>query len=95
MCTAHNGVGKGVSRMVTLDVEFGPTVSIPFPRVPQAPGYDVKLVCEITAFPAPSIFWKMNESVIDSHDNYKITHFASQGDMTKSTLMVCSSTVAE
>ena len=90
VCTADNGVGSPDSKVVTLDVEFPPSIRVPRPRMPQAYGYEAKLVCKIEAFPPPSIFWrKDNESeAITSHGNYQISHFASQDDITTSTLTV-------
>ena len=92
VCQADNSVGSPDSKVVTLDVEFPPSIEVPRPRIPQAYGYEAKLVCEIEAFPPPSIFWrKDNDSeAIATHGNYQISHFASQDDITTSTLTVLS-----
>ena len=34
-CSAHNGVGADQSRIVSLEVEFPPELSMPSPRIPQ------------------------------------------------------------
>lgn len=93
VCTARNGVGKGPSRLVALEVEFSPQIRVPRPRVPQAPGYDAELVCRITAFPPPSIIWRRQgdghaNNSIDNSDQVQITHFAEEDDVTVSTLRV-------
>lgn len=87
-CFAHNDVGEGQSRSVHLEVEFAPSIEIPRPRIAQASGYDAKLNCEIAAFPAPAIFWEKDGEVITNSDRIKISHFASQNDVTTSTISV-------
>ena len=38
-CTAHNGVGPNHSKMIVLNVKFGPTITVPIPRVHQVINY--------------------------------------------------------
>ncbi len=75
-----------MSRVVSLDVEFPPSIEVPRPRIPQAAYYDAQAVCKITAFPPPAIFWKWNGTELPMDANYKISHFASQDDTITSTL---------
>ncbi len=91
VCRGHNGVGEDdPERTVTLEVEFAPYITIPRPRVAQAPEYDSELVCHIHAFPPPSIFWKKDNVTVTNTGNHQISHFASQGEVITSTLKVCS-----
>ena len=85
---ADNGVGTSVNRVLTLQVGFPPSIEMPSPRVPQALSYEANLVCEIKAFPAPTIVWLKNETTIHNGGNYKIGHFASQEEVVSSTLKV-------
>ena len=88
ICHAHNGVGPGERRTVNLEVEFSPNINIPRPRVPQAVNYDAQLECKIHAFPPPSIIWKKGNDTLEDKDNYKVSHFATQDEITTSTLKV-------
>lgn len=82
-------MGPGERRTISLEVEFQPNINIPRPRVPQALNYDAHLVCNIRAFPPPSIIWKKGNDTLDDRENYRVSHFATQDEITTSTLKVC------
>lgn len=88
ICTADNGVGKSQQRTVTLEVEFAPLISVPRPRVAQAPYYDAELECEITGFPPAAINWKKGDVTVQPSSHYDISHFAKEDEVTRSTLKV-------
>ena len=88
MCTASNGVGSSQSRTVGLSVEFSPSISVPSPRVAQAVGYEATLQCTIKAFPPPAIFWRRDGRQIVNSEQFRISHFASQDEITMTKLFV-------
>ena len=89
---AQNGVGEGQERKVRLEVEFAPEVQVPHPKIPQAEGYEAALTCLVYASPAAAIQWTSadGKKIVNS-DLVQISHFASQNDLTTSTLRVSSS----
>jgi neuronal growth regulator 1 len=90
VCTAENGVGANQDRVITFQVGFSPNIEVPKPRVPQAPYYEVHLVCLIQAYPPPAIQWIKNDEHLKNGANHLITHFASADDLTTSTLKIYS-----
>lgn len=58
-CVADNEIGKPARRSVAVEVEFPPSITS-FPTsgdVKQAYGYSAELVCQIEAYPKPTITW--------------------------------------
>ena len=90
MCTASNDVGSPQKRVLDLQVGFPPTIELPSPRIPQALYYEVKMECQIHAYPAPAIRWYKNNGTELIHNNghHTIDHFAAQDDLVVSTLKV-------
>ena len=71
-CVAENGVGKPARRNVGVSVEFPPVVSIPNERVGQALGYSAELVCNVEAYPRPSIAWIHNGIQMSSNRRFLV-----------------------
>jgi len=69
-CVADNGVGKAARRNVAVDVEFKPEVKVVTPKVSQAIGYGVELVCYVEAFPRPTITWVHNGIQLSTNQKY-------------------------
>eukprot|EP00095_Tigriopus_kingsejongensis_P006804 maker-scaffold1064_size65302-snap-gene-0.24 protein:Tk06804 transcript:maker-scaffold1064_size65302-snap-gene-0.24-mRNA-1 annotation:"lach_scham ame: full" len=88
ICWANNGVGEGEHRTVSLEVEYAPLIEVPRPKNPQALNHDAELTCKIRAFPPPSIHWRQGPDLISNSLQYKISHFASQNDVTTSTVKI-------
>lgn len=47
-------------------------------------------MCDIDAFPPPTINWKHGEDIINNNSTFQISHFASADERTTSTLRVSS-----
>lgn len=88
ICTANNGIGEPVTKTISLDVSFGPTLSAESPRVGQKVGYIAKLVCRVTAFPAPSVSWIRNEKILSNSEHIEISTTGSNHDVTVSILQI-------
>jgi len=65
-CTAENGVGRRIS----VSVEFPPVVTALQNPVGQAVNYDTYLVCRVTAYPTPTIFWIFNGETLSNNEHY-------------------------
>jgi len=88
-CYAHNDVGTGRKRSLSLEVEFSPEVKVPRPRVAQAEGYEATLECEVEAYPPPSILWKKDgKEVTNTNGSFYVTHFAKQDEKIVSTVKI-------
>lgn len=70
-CEANNGVGKPNRRSVNFEVEFGPIISVPRPKVAQAVGYGIELICRVEAYPAPSVVWFKDDVQIYDDSDYR------------------------
>lgn len=57
--------------MISLDVEFPPTISTPRPKVAQALNYDIELECVVEAYPAPVVRWVTNGKEILTDADYR------------------------
>ncbi|XP_065088749.1 lachesin-like [Ochlerotatus camptorhynchus] len=89
-CIADNGVGKPDSRTINLEVEFGPVISVPRPKIAQATEYDIELECVVQGFPSPSISWFKNGQQIHNGGPYGITQTGQPDDVTTSTVKITS-----
>lgn len=70
-CVADNGVEVPAKRSVNFEVEFGPSISVPRPKVAQALDYNIELECRVEAYPAPSVVWYKNEMQIYDDSDYR------------------------
>lgn len=70
-CVADNGVGKGTSRRISVDVEFPPVITIQRSHLGQALGFDMDLECHVEAYPLPAIVWIKDEVQLSSNQHYR------------------------
>lgn len=70
-CIADNTIGQPDRRSINFDVEFPPKISTPRPKVAQAVGYSIELLCRVEGFPAPSVIWFRNNIQIHDEDDYR------------------------
>lgn len=70
-CLADNGVGEPHRRSVNFEVEFGPSISVPRPKVAQALDYDIELECRVEAYPAPSVVWYKQDLHLHDDGDYR------------------------
>ncbi|XP_059480753.1 lachesin isoform X2 [Neocloeon triangulifer] len=89
-CVAENGVGKGARRNIAVEVEFAPVITVARPRLGQALQYDMDLECHIEAYPPPAITWVFKEIHLTTNQHYSITQFATNDEVTDTTLRVIS-----
>lgn len=89
-CIADNQIGQPVQRIVRIDVEFAPEISVPLPRVAQAKGYKTDLECEVTGYPAASVTWHKHGVQLQSGGNYEISNTANSHETTNSVLTISS-----
>jgi len=87
-CTASNGVGSPVTRDYMLKVGFPPAIRVPRPRIHQAKGYGVSMVCNVEAFPAPAIVWSKNGARIVNDEVHTVVHFYQGSAVTLSTVKI-------
>ena len=71
-CVADNGVGKPARRNVAVEVEFPPVVEAHTKVVEQALGYGVELVCNVVAYPPPTITWVHNGIQLSTNKHYVV-----------------------
>jgi len=64
-CTANNGHGKGVSKLIEVFVHYPPEIEVTEMYFKTEHGNEVNLVCTVHAYPAPTVIW--------SKDGNKIT----------------------
>ena len=88
VCTASNDVGTAKERILNLVVGFPPTIELPRPRVPQAAYYEAHLECHIRAYPATTINWKRNDTLVENDGNHFISHYADSDELVISTMKV-------
>lgn len=74
-----------------LIVRYGPEISVPRPRIQQAPGYEVLLQCLVDSFPTPAIDWKRDGKIVESDNHFYIAHFNKGPTSTLTTLRVSTS----
>ncbi|KAL8578025.1 hypothetical protein ACOMHN_048801 [Nucella lapillus] len=56
-CVAFNGVPPAINRMIQVDVQYPPEISLPNRRIGQTRGKETILECQITANPQANIKW--------------------------------------
>lgn len=86
ICFASNGVGETVRKNLLLEVDFEPIMSAKRPKVAQAVGYEVELICKVEAYPPPAISWMKDTKQLHNNDDYEISHLATNNEVTVSTL---------
>lgn len=87
-CVADNQIGGPVQRIVRIDVEFAPTISVPRPKVAQARGYPTELECNVQGFPAVSVTWHKGGVQLQSGGNYNISIIANSHETTNAVLAI-------
>lgn len=88
ICHAENSVGKPDTKTANLEVEFAPQISVPRPKIGQALSYDIELQCHVEAYPAPTVVWKRKGNQLVSEGDFRVSHFASDDEITRSTLEI-------
>jgi len=94
-CVATNSVGPAQNMTSDLIVRYGPEISVPRPRIRQAPGYEVLLQCLVDSFPTPAIDWKRDGEIVESDNHFYIAHFNKGPTSTLTTLRVYGLTEAD
>ena len=87
-CLASNSVGPPQNITSNLIVRFGPQISVPRPRIQQAPGYEVLLQCLVDSFPTSAIDWNKDGHLIKSDNHFYVAHFNKGPTSTLTTLRV-------
>lgn len=87
-CIASNGVGQPDRRLIRVEVEFRPQISVQRPKIAQMLSHAAELECTVQAYPAPAVFWYRNGAKLQSGSNYKISNTASSHESTTSILRI-------
>lgn len=87
-CLASNSVGPPQNITSNLIVRFGPQISVPRPRIQQAPGYEVLLQCLVDSFPTSAIDWNKDGHLIKSDNHFYVAHFNKGPTSTLTTLRI-------
>jgi hypothetical protein len=87
-CLADNGVKQSDRRVINLEIEFAPVVTVPRKVIGQALNYDVDIECHVEAYPAPQVVWTKDSYIISNNRHYKKTDFNTADEFTDSTLRV-------
>ncbi|XP_074034834.1 lachesin [Leptinotarsa decemlineata] len=72
LCIASNDVPPAVSKRITLHITFPPRVQVQKPLVAATLQSNVKLKCDVEAFPNSNNFWTKGEEMIFKSDTYTI-----------------------
>ncbi|XP_004524347.1 protein amalgam [Ceratitis capitata] len=94
-CVADNGVGQPDERMVLIEVEFRPQISVLRPKVAQVLSHVAELECSVQGYPAPAVFWHRNGAKLHSNSRYEISNTASSHETTTSILRIASVTESD
>jgi len=89
-CEASNGVGATQTHSMEVSVKSAPEIVLPIPRVHQAAYYDAVLVCNVNAYPTPSIIWTLNGNEIVNDYYHEVIHFAKEEGLTISSVKMSS-----
>jgi len=87
-CVATNSVGPPQNITSKLIVRFKPEISVPRPKIQQAPGYEVLLKCLVDSFPTPAIDWVKDGEVIKADNHFYVAHFNKGPTSTLTTLRI-------
>ena len=85
---ATNSVGPPQNITSKLIVRYGSEISVPRPRIQQAPGYEVVLQCRVDSFPTSALDWKKDGEIIKSDNHFYVAHFNKGPTSTLTTLRV-------
>ncbi|CAG0915053.1 unnamed protein product [Notodromas monacha] len=88
LCIANNGYPPIVSKRITLDVEFAPTVAASESLVSGPLGFSVELHCVAEAYPKAMYYWTKNGSMVYDHSKYDQTNKARYPYETEMTLRI-------
>jgi len=89
-CEASNGVGASQIHSMDVSVRSAPQIVLPIPRVHQAEYYEATLVCNINAYPTPSIIWTKDGNKIVNDYYHEVIHFAKEEGLTISSVKMSS-----
>lgn len=86
VCEASNGIGNKVSKLVLLEVSFGPVLSAKRPKIGQKEGYEAKLICKATSYPPASISFLHKGKELNNNEHYQIEYLSSVNEITEAIL---------
>ncbi|XP_055851907.1 protein amalgam [Episyrphus balteatus] len=89
-CIADNGVGVPNERIVRVEVEFRPQISVARPKVAQMKTHAAEMECSVQGYPPPLVFWFKDGTQLQSGGNYRITNMATAHETTNSVLRILS-----
>lgn len=88
ICEASNGIGEPVTKVVLLEVSFGPILSAKRPKVGQKSGYEAELICTVTSYPPAAVSWVRNNKDLVNNDALEISYRGVNNEDTISTLRI-------
>lgn len=89
-CIASNGVGTPDEKIIRVEVEFRPQISVFRPKVAQMKAHAADMECSVQGYPPPLVYWFKDGSQLQSGGNYRITNMASAQETTNSVLRILS-----
>lgn len=89
-CIADNGVGVPNEKIIRVEVEFRPQISVARPKVAQMKAHPADMECSVQGYPPPLVYWFKNGTQLQSTGNYRITNMASAHETTNSILRILS-----
>ncbi|XP_056640219.1 lachesin-like [Diorhabda sublineata] len=72
LCIASNDVPPAVSKRITLHITFPPIVQVQKPLVGAPLQTNVKLKCDVEAFPISNNFWTIGEEMVFKSDKHTL-----------------------
>jgi len=82
VCSASNGHGKEASKKVEVNVEYSPEMEVGEVFVHTKTGDKAEIVCQVHAFPPPTVEWSFNGNAISSSERAKIGKVGSRHTLT-------------
>jgi len=82
------GEGQPDKRLVHVEVEFRPEISVSRPKVAQMLSHTAELECSVQGYPAPTVVWFRNGEQLKSCRRYEISNTASSSETTTSVLRI-------
>jgi len=86
-CVAVNGAGT-YKRIINLEVQFAPVITVSRPKVGQALQYDMDLKCFIEAYPPPAVVWLKDDVQISNNQHNEVLLYTIADEFVDSTLRV-------
>ncbi|GFW99042.1 down syndrome cell adhesion molecule-like protein Dscam2 [Trichonephila clavipes] len=74
LCQASNGIGAGLSKIITLKVLVPPRFKDPYQSKTVTEGMSVTVTCSAVGDPPINIKWLKNKSILDAKKNTRCVH---------------------